>query len=248
MLMPVFSGCITLYVPNAVHSPMLKEKGDTHLAASLGLSGSGTINLQAATAISDHTGLMTNGMFHNRRSDRGDSSREFLNIFFMEAGAGHFSRFGEKSNGLFQIYAGGGYGYSGNRIKKTNQPEPEVNAKYFNIFLQPGLAVSTRYFDLAFDVRTNYIKMFDINAYLYEQFEWWNTEWVSFNDTTLYFVNIEPVMTMKMGEGPLKAMFQLGFIIPTINTDAYFLVNNKSLLIAPLVKVSVGVTYSLNKR
>ena len=42
------SSCVTLYKPNAVQSPMLKEKGDFIGSASIGILGTGYANGQVA--------------------------------------------------------------------------------------------------------------------------------------------------------------------------------------------------------
>jgi hypothetical protein len=240
------TGCVTLYKSNAIHSPLLKEKGELNTSASLGLSGCGLYNLQTAYAISNHTGVMIDGMYHNRRFSSADSSVEKLDMFFGEAGAGYFIPFANKKNVLFQCYGGGGYGISKDKIDNANQPNPEMNAKYFNIFVQPGLSFTSKYFEVAFDLRANYVRLFNIHAYLYEKFEWWNTDFKLYSDTTLDFVNLEPAITMKAGGGKLKGFLQLGVTIPTINSDSYFAVSTSSMLGAPLFKFSIGINYTFD--
>jgi hypothetical protein len=244
----ILTGCVTLYKPNAIHSPLLKEKGELNASASLGLSGCGLYNLQAAYAISNHTGVMIDGMYHNRHKSSADSSVEKLNMFFGETGAGYFTTFGNKKNVLFQCYGGGGYGITTDKISNANQPNPEMNAKYYNIFIQPGLAYTSKYFNVAFDLRANYIRLFNIHAYLYDKFEWWNTDFKLYSDTTLDFVNLEPAVTMKVGRGKLKGVLQLGLTIPTINSNSYFGVSTSSMLAAPLIKFSVGVNYTFGRK
>jgi hypothetical protein len=247
MLLILF-GCVTLYKPNAIHSPLLKEKGELNTSASLGLSGCGLFNLQSAYGISDNTGVMIDGMYHNRHSTSADSSVENLNMFFGEAGAGYFTTFGDSKNWLFQWYTGGGYGITRDKISNADQPNPEVSSKYFNIFTQPGMAFTSKHFEAAFDVRTNYVRLFKIHAYLYEKFEWWNTNFNFYSDTTIDFVNLEPAVTFKAGGEKLKGVVQLGLTIPAINSNAYFMVNNSSLLIVPLIKFSIGVNYTFQKK
>ena len=62
----ILFGCVTLslYKPNAIHSPLLKEKGELTTSASLGLSGCGLYNVQAAYGLWNHTGVMIDGMYH----------------------------------------------------------------------------------------------------------------------------------------------------------------------------------------
>jgi hypothetical protein len=242
------TGCVTLYKPNAIHSPMLKEKGELSTSASLGLSGCGLYNLQAAYAISNHTGVMMDGMIHNRHINNTYSPSEKLNIFFGECGAGYFTSFGNQKNELFQCYSGAGYGTTTDKINNDNQPDPEVNANFFNIYFQPGLAFTSKYFKVAFDIRANYVRLFDIHAYLYDKFEWWNTDLKFYSDTTLDFVNLEPAITIKVGNGKLNGILQLGVIIPTINASNYIEVNNVSTYLDPVFKFSVGINYTFGRK
>jgi hypothetical protein len=244
----ILPGCVTLYKPNVIHSPLLKEKGELNASVSLGLSGCGLYNLQTAYAISNHTGVMINGMYHNRHSNNADSLIEKLNMIFGEAGAGYFTTFGSKKNGLFQFYGGGGYGYTTDKINNTNQPYPEVSAKYFNIFIQPGVAMTNKHVEVAFDLRANYVRLFNIHAYLYDKFEFWNTDFKYYSGTTLDFLNLEPVVTIRVGGEKLKGILQAGVTIPGINSKSYFDVNTSSMLILPLIKFSVGVSYTFSSK
>lgn len=251
IILLILTGCVTLYKPNAIQSPMLKEKGELNATAALGLSGSGLYNLQAAYAKSEHLGIMANVMYHNRHTTSTDSSVntvEKLNMLSGEAGAGYFTTFGVEKNGLFQCYGGAGYGFSTDRIYNANNPNPEVSAQHYNIFIQPGVAFTSRYFDAAFDMRANYVCLFNIHSYLYDKFEWWNTDFKFYNDTTVYFMNLEPALTLRAGGEKWKGVFQLGVTIPTINSDTYFSVNTSSMLGTPLIKLSVGVSYTLGRK
>ncbi len=242
------TGCVTLYKPNAIHSPMLAEKGEFNTSASLGASGCGLYNLQAAYGVSVHAGVMMDGMYHNRHFKSGDGSVEKLNMFSGEAGAGYFTPFGKFHKGLFQWYSGGGYGNTTDRIDHSSQPSPDLNAKYFNLFTQPGLAYTSKNLDVAFDVRANYVKLFHIHAYLYDQFEWWNTDFRFYSDTTIDFMNLEPAITFRAGGAKWKGILQLGVTIPTIHSRSYFNVNTSSMLGVPLFKLSLGVSYTLGRK
>ncbi len=244
----ILFGCVTLYKPNAIHSPLLKEKGELTTSASLGLSGCGLYNVQAAYGLWNHTGVMIDGMYHARHSSNADSSVENLDMFFGEAGAGYFAAFGDSKNGLFQCYSGGGYGITTDKVTTASPPDPEMNAKYFTLFIQPGMAFTRKYFELAFDMRANYVRLFKIHAYLYDQFEWWNTDFKFYSDTALYFMNLEPTVTARAGGEKWKGVMQLGVTIPAIHSDAYFKMNTSSLLIVPLFKFSIGVNYTFIRK
>jgi hypothetical protein len=248
VMLLIFTRCVTLYKPNAINSPLLKEKGDINTTASLGLSGCGLVNLQTAYANSNHIGVLIDVMYHNRHRRSADSSVEKLNIFFGEVGAGYFTLFGNKKRGLFQCYGGGGFGSSSDKISNANQPNPVVNAKYINLFIQPGIAYTSKNFEFAFDLRANYVRLYNIHAYLYQEFEWWNTDFKFYSDTTIYFMNLEPTATFKFGKEQLKCFLQFGLTIPTINSDSYFEVNTSSMLIIPLIQFSIGVNYTFGKK
>jgi hypothetical protein len=246
----VLSGCITLYKPNAVHSAMVNEEGELSVSANLALSGGGLINLQGAYAFSDHWAVMGNGMYHSRRSSTisgADSGVEKLDILHGELGIGFYAPFGPQRHGLFQCYGGTGYGYAHTMIHYPSGPDPLATARYVNLFLQPGIAVTGEHFELAFDVRANYVKLIDVQAYLYDHFEWWNTDFHYTSDTTLDFMNIEPALTIKAG-GQLKGMLQLGLTLPTYKPDNYFMVDSYALLIFPLIKLGLGISYTLGRK
>lgn len=242
------TGCVTLYKPNTINSPMLKEKGDLNTSGSIGLSGCGLYNLQAAYAISNHAGILADGMYHRRQINSADSAIEKLNMFFGEAGAGYFTTFGDKNAGFFQCYGGGGYGFTKDKMYDAGQSYPEVNARYFNVFIQPGLAFVSKHIATAFDLRMNYVNLFNVHASLYDRFEWWNTDFHYYSDTTLNFVNLEPTFTLKAGGEKLKGILQVGVTIPVINSHSFFMANTSSMLTIPLFKLSVGISYEFGKK
>jgi hypothetical protein len=244
----ILTGCMTLYKPNAIHSPLLKEKGEVNTSVSMGISNCGLVNVQSSYAVSNHMGILADAMYHYRRYDYSDSSVEKLNIFFGEAGAGYFNPFGKKKNLLFQCYGGTGYGSTIDKIHDINPSNPEVSAKYCNLFVQPGLSYLIKYIKIAFDLRMNYIHLFQIHAFLYDKFEWWNTELEFHTDAVLDFLNIEPVATLKIGGSKLEGVLQFGITIPTIKSESYYEVSSSSLLTVPLVKFSIGMNYTFRQR
>jgi len=97
-------------------------------------------------------------------------------------------------------------------------------------------------------LRINYVKIVNIHAFLYNKFEWWNTDFHYYFDTSLYFVNLEPSFTIKAGGEKLKGILQLGMTVPVINPHSYFVANNSSLLGITLLKISVGLHYVFGKK
>lgn len=244
------SSCVTLYKPNSINTPLLKEKGEANVGFALGITGNGLANLQSSYAFSENAALMLNGMYHSRSNDSvnsGATGNERLNIFNGELGLGYFQNLGEAKKGLFQFYGGVGAGHASNKIINYANA-PYVNANYANAFIQPGIAFTDKYFDFSFDVRANFVQMFNVNGYLYTQFEWWNTDFVLSKDTAFNFMNIEPAITFRVGDNRLKGFFQLGAIIPVYNAENYFAVNSASYLLLPLIKTSIGVNYTIGRK
>jgi hypothetical protein len=244
----LMTSCVTLYKPNVINSPMLRSKGEANVETSIGINGNGRLNLQGSYAVSDNLGLMLNGMYHLRRSSSSDSSSEKLDILFGEVGAGYFTTFGEDNIGLFQCYGGGGYGWTQDVIEKPRQIYPKVSSRYVNFFVQPGVGLSRQFLDMAFDLKVNYVQLFDIQAQLYDEFDWWNTDFRYYSDTTLSFVNLEPSLTIRAGGKNWKGVAQVGVIVPTINPDSYFAVNTVSYLGFSLIKFSLGVNYFFGRK
>jgi hypothetical protein len=240
--------CVTLYKPNVIHSPQLKEKGDNNTSAVFGILGSGFYNLQSSYALSDHTAVMGDIMYHHLRIISDDNSDERLNIFSAEAGAGYFKTFGDMKNGLLQCYGGMGLGGSKDIIEDINHNYPEADSRYFNIFLQPGIGYVGKSVAVSFDLRANYIDLYNIHAYMYDQFEWWNTQSRLYSDTTLNFVNLEPAITFRFGKENLRGFLQTGMTVPVINARSYLKVNTENYLLLPLFKFSFGVSYTFGRK
>lgn len=243
----ILTSCVTLYKPNTIHSPLLKEQGDLNATGSIGFSGTGLYNLQVAYAPTNHLGIIANGMYHLRSVSSSDSTVEKLNMIFGEVGAGYFKKLGTEENLLFQVYGGSGMGRTSDRMEHVGQFHPEITAQYNNVFVQPGIAFTNKNIEMAFDLRANYVYVHDIHAYMYEQFEWWNTDYNFYSDTTLDFINLEPTFTLKAGGKRLKGLFQLGVTVPTVNARSYYMVNTSSIFGFPLIKLSFGLNYAFGK-
>jgi hypothetical protein len=245
------SGCTTLYKPNAVHSPMLQKKGDGHVAASFGVVGTGLVNFQAAYAVSNHVGVITQGMYHFRSENYSsdlDAQKEKLNILGAGLGAGYFEKFSEKQNKLIQIYSGAEFGSARNNIENSLDPDPEVSSDFLNFYIQPGITFTGKHIDMAIDLRTKYVRLYNINAYLYDEFEWWKTDYNYATDSTLSFVLFEPAYTFTAGGKNLKGLFQAGLVIPIINAQDFYSSNSSFFLAYPFLKFSFGMQYRFGRK
>lgn len=251
MLLLALTGCVTLYKPNITHSPMLTEKGQGHIATSIGVTGCGLANLQADYAVSDHVGIMTNGMYHYRSdnvyTDTTLGSQK-LNILYGEMGAGFFDKIGGSNKMSIQCYTGGGFGATNARINTNYNPEPSVSSNYYNFFVQPGFVFSQRFIEMAMDMRFKYVKLYNIEAVNYSAFDWWDTDLNYLEQADLDFVLFEPTFTFAGGGERLKGTLQTGFVIPIINSEAYFGTNSFRFFEAPVFKFSIGINYAFGKK
>lgn len=244
------TSCITLYKPNTLNTPLLQEKNEALVGVGLGLSGNGLLNIQSAYAIGNQTALMLNGMYHTRSNDSvnsGASGNEKLKMYTAELGLGYFKSLNEKKSGLFQCYSGAGFGYTEDKVQ-GNTLKPYITANYANLFIQPGIAATNKNFDVSLDVKANFVQMFNVNSYLYTQFEWWNTDFVLHQDTSFNFINIEPALTFRLGDNRIKGFFQLGVILPVYNAENYFAINTSSYLLIPLIKSAFGLSYTFGRK
>ena len=93
-MMVCVSSCVTLYKPNSINSPVLKEQGEFKGTIGLGTLGTGLLNVQTAYAITDHLGIMLNGMYHSSHLTDDATFIRKHNQYFSESGAGYFTTLG----------------------------------------------------------------------------------------------------------------------------------------------------------
>ncbi len=198
-LLIFLQACAPAYVPNAVPSPGLHEKGDLALSAHYGNSG---FDLQGAYGISNHLGVMINGSYNNRTLDTANYHKHG----FLEAGLGYFSTEGEHMNwSVFGGFGGGNYQsyFESNIITNYNF----VNINRF--FIQPSAGFYSNYFesDLAFRLAFLSIKGYrdgiNNNPERYEGF----------------YTMLEPALTLKFGPEHFKFFFQGGMSFNLENSE-----------------------------
>jgi hypothetical protein len=177
------SSCTPAYIPNVINTPLLSNAGEFKASVNGGLAG---FDPQISYAITDNIGIMLNGSFASRTSD---STNNFHKHQFVEMGLGYYQKFG--NSGRFETYGGAGFG----KLKAEYENElwmsrSDVNSRRF--FIQPGVGVSTNFFDGSLAARFVYL-------YLVQG---------SKSNTGLF---VEPAITVKLGPENIKAVFQLGF-------------------------------------
>ena len=192
----------TLYVPNAVNAPLLKEKNE--IKASIGAS-----NFQAAYGITGNVGVIANAYWDNFKADvtSGGITTETENKGkLFEVGVGYFKPITE--NVVFETYVGGGLGnidFSNDNTQKYY----EVDATKF--FVQPAIGYVGKIFDIAFTPRFSAVKYNGLNTRGYTQAEL-NEEYLNKSDVEgKTWMFLEPAITARVGYKFIKLQAQFGF-------------------------------------
>lgn len=185
------SSCRPLYIPNAVHTPMISEKNEFNGAALLGTSG---VDVQAAFSPVKHFAVMADASWYDDRKSDPESNHYH---FFAEGGTGYYNRVGL---GHFDIYTGGGFG----NVSTTNTISSITTTStgtYYRIFLQPCVGLGTKAFDASFTLRTAYVNFTQVT----------NPTISGSRQSSLF---AEPVFTLRVGYKWVKYFFQAGFSFP----------------------------------
>jgi hypothetical protein len=227
--------CKIMYMPNAQNVPLMREKGE--FRANIGVS-----NFQTAFATSKMMGVVANGQYRTTKWSLGSGSSEIKydsKRWVSEAGSGFFMPLGEK--GVFEVYAGGGYGgITFNRTRMDSMGNAtyfdRYNANMIKTYVQPAIGLTAENVDMAFSVRYVGLKFNNIDTIGYTQ-----------NDLIVenlagvekpFFSFIEPAFTVRLGFKYVKLHSQL--------------VYSHKLNIQPLnrspLNINVGVNICIAKR
>lgn len=179
--------CAPVYVPNAIHTPLLTQQHDASLQGSFGFNG---YDVQAAYSPVKGLGIMANAGFY-------DETR-FSHTFF-EGGVGYYGAF--ENTGRYEIY--GGYGNGSTDLFKTDN-SIRVTGHYNRIFLQPSIGAKTNVFEASFAPRFVYVNFYDLNID--------NTIYNNVNS-----IYIEPVVTARVGYKYAKFFVQFGLSLHSDN-------------------------------
>lgn len=158
----LLQSCATIYHPGVQNIPLLKEKGEVKLAA--------TVNdYQAAYALTKHIGVMANARYLNQKPV------QFFNLVpervtnkMLETGIGYFTQGNKKWTS--DIYGGVGVSEHGlinaeyeERLPymrgdtfSLEQPDPhfyDVKTRATRFFLQSSVGFASKYIDVAFSNR-----------------------------------------------------------------------------------------------
>lgn len=195
-----FYACSPEYIPNMVNSPMLSNQGEFQATVATGTSN---LDVQTAYAVSDNWALMINGSYADEHSDTTDDFHKHL---IVEMGGGYYEKLGKV--GRYELFAGYGLGKLEGLYEDALFDEPVTQASFKKIFIQPGIGISTGFYDGSFATRFSFIKMEPDN------------QMPNINkDYNLFF---EPVITNKFGSKTIKFIMQIGFSVPISDSKLYY--------------------------
>ncbi|GEN05034.1 hypothetical protein SAMN05443572_1011422 [Myxococcus fulvus] len=186
----VVSGCATtLYKPNQVSAPLLREEGE--LKGTLGNN-----NLQVAWSPRAGVGLLAQG-YYERYAEGERRASGVLG----EVGGGLYGTF--LGNAVWEAYGGLGYGQStaSDRVDANSAPPRDVGftARAVRAFIQPNLGYVTPYFELAGSVRMSALKYVSLDANGYTAEERTREFLVADDVTGPVWLFAEPALTVKGG-------------------------------------------------
>jgi hypothetical protein len=131
------SSCAVVYFPNTRNAPMFSGKGEFQASVSTGLGS----NLQTAYAITNHIGIMANGMSTTRNMTFYGGQHQYG-----EFGIGYYQNIKTKKvESLFYADVFGGYGKGNVDVYDDGGPKTLVTHSWFQgsyqkFFIQPCIA------------------------------------------------------------------------------------------------------------
>ncbi len=203
----LLAGCAPVYMPNNVHVPLLKRQGDVRAGAHASTSG---VEVQAASALTDHLGLMANFSFA-RRGSRSDNPRadgeDYHRHRFGEVGIGYFKTWSQ--GGHAGVYAGYGRGWaeSVDAYEFFSSNLVQARGRYTRFFVQPAVGATVDLFQMHMATR-----LVRINFYEFET----GRETAATDQVGVF---IEPAVGASLGPDPVRVGVQVGLSVPLTDTD-----------------------------
>lgn len=214
-----------LYSNVGQNVPLLQEKGEFSgqfsYSASSGAWSADGIGLQGAYAISEKVGIISSFSSLWGTDESQDYEWEGNGTYF-ELGAGLFG--GKQENKfLYEAFAGIGSGSIRN-TSLVNRGE-FFNVKYLKPFIQPSVAFSTKYFEMALTPRIAYISYTSQDDFQFgqnpEQID--PREYFDKNHNTMVF---EPGIMIRGGFPGAKLELQYSYSTLKEPLEEYFVINS----------------------
>ncbi|GEO02572.1 hypothetical protein AAE02nite_02360 [Adhaeribacter aerolatus] len=204
------------YSPNAHNVPLLKKKGDKILSVAGGSSLSEVdsgLDIQAAYAITNHLGVMSN--YYRASGESSGEYKEGGHGYLLEAGLGYFTPLYKEVYG-FELFGGTGSGNVYNYYDEFKKSTSQIN--FSRHFVQAAISWENKYCKIALSHRMglltyNKIRTKDYNITNYP--EYWN----GIIRNKKYILN-EPALTVQFsGYRALKAQAQIVYAVDAIDAD-----------------------------
>jgi hypothetical protein len=180
---------------------MFKEKYEFRAGLSYGNSG---VNLQTGFSFTKHFGVIASGSYVNVKS-----SSSSLYQRYGELGFGYFQSLEKTGAVNFEVFSGLGFG----EAHSTDDYFTSLSerGKYYKVFIQPDVAFTLGWINLALAVRINYLRFTGYSNL---------TEHSSAGIPAS--IGIEPAATLLMGDTPFKLKYQLGLSAQGMMSSRYF--------------------------
>jgi len=206
------TSCSPIYVPNLRNSPLFTKAGEVQGSAQFGNG----LDVQAAVAISNHIGIMTNFSYGKSRityESSADSAYHHRHKF-IEGGVGYYLN---HNSWCFEVYGGYGSGEASNfdEYFVFAPAAGHVTGKFDRFFFQPAIGLNKKTFHFSLVPRISYVKlrMFnrDVSGTTISDFE---------SDGEFFF---EPGVLGKVNLANSRLVFFLqgGFSLP-LGPDPYY--------------------------
>jgi hypothetical protein len=205
----VLISCSPVYLPNSRNVPMFSKKGEVQGTFSFG-SG---YNMQAAVSITNHFGIMANGMY----ADSKDFNKRINKYTFGEVGLGYYSN-SEKY--YFDVFGGYGTGKSSSTdsvafaFHPTTLSGYDINlssARYNRYFIQPSFGFKKKHFHGAIAYR---FSLMDFKTGVYQGKN------IDISRSPVVF--LEPAIVLKFPFEQFVISIQTGISWPMNKADQYF--------------------------
>lgn len=191
------SACVpSLYSPNQLQTPMLREAGEFQATAGNG-------NVTAAVAVTDNVHLH-GGAYYDQADITGpNQTRQNSQKWLAEAGLGVGGGIGLEDL-RWELLAGGGYGRSW--AYTIDDPEGRAfDSRLARGYLQPNLGFVTPFFELIGSARLSGVRFLDFSASGFGNLTWGLTEE---NVSARTWLFLEPSVTVKLGYRWIKLYAQ----------------------------------------
>lgn len=216
----------SVYVPNQINVPLLKEKGEVKASASLS-------DWQAAYAVTDNFAVMANGQYIARLIRLEDDDYDDDPIVdpntrggLFEVGAGYTKALGASKKAVVEVY--GGYGFGGFKtydVAYLMKPDSvqgfdayRLRTKFHKFFIQPSFGLSHRVVEVAVSTRFSLVAFNNVTSgsLAFDGDQWARTDFQRLDGKVVPFM--EPAATFRVGFKHFKWFWQLRASVP-LRTD-----------------------------